>query len=128
MENLVFLLKLVLTQAKDQIHAVMDRRARSRDHPFKESRKGKHYNTTNQFDYSVGLLVDVVRRDRETASEDLVAHPVMAKMLLQWLYSGRSTTLLSFVMAFPSASETLLPLFKAWTTTGKCWSQCCARI
>ncbi|XP_076679266.1 uncharacterized protein LOC143374746 isoform X2 [Andrena cerasifolii] len=87
-ENLVFLLKLVLTQAKDQIHAVMDRRARSRDHPFKESRKGKHYNTTNHFDYSVGLLVDVVRRDRETANEDLVAHPVMAKMLLQWLYSG----------------------------------------
>ncbi|XP_076241148.1 uncharacterized protein LOC143183489 [Calliopsis andreniformis] len=87
-ESLVFLLKLTLTQAKDQIHAMRNRKMRASDHRNKESRRPKHYNTTSQFDYSVRLLIDVVRRDRETANMDLDSPPIMAKLLLQWLYFG----------------------------------------
>ncbi|XP_053995248.1 uncharacterized protein LOC128885291 [Hylaeus anthracinus] len=86
-ENLVFLLKLVLTQARDEIRAMSDRRSRVRDH-CKVLRKGKHRYTTTQFDYSVGLLIDAVRMDRETANTDLEAYPIMAKMVLQWLHFG----------------------------------------
>ncbi|XP_017788712.1 PREDICTED: uncharacterized protein LOC108571224 [Habropoda laboriosa] len=86
-ENLVFLLKLVLIQARDQIHAMANRKIRVYDH-LKESKKKRHYNTSSQFDYSVGLLIDVVRRDRETANVDLESFPIMTKMLLQWLYFG----------------------------------------
>ncbi|XP_076646720.1 uncharacterized protein LOC143355596 isoform X6 [Halictus rubicundus] len=84
-ENLVFLLKLVLIQAKDQIRAMTNRRARERERP-RDSKKGRHCNTTSQFDRSVGLLIDEVRADRETASAELESRPVMTRMLLQWLY------------------------------------------
>lgn len=87
----MFLLKLTLTQANDQIHAMANRRMRAGDYRDRQSRRAKHYNTASQFDYSVGLLIDVVRRDRETANMDLEARPIMAKMLLQWLYFGRQT-------------------------------------
>ncbi|CAK9812411.1 hypothetical protein ANTPLA_LOCUS7381 [Anthophora plagiata] len=86
-ENLVFLLKLVLIQARDQIHAMANKKLRLYDH-LKEAKRRKHYNTSSQFDYSVGLLVDVVRRDRETANMDLESFPIMTKILLQWLYFG----------------------------------------
>ncbi|XP_017766501.1 PREDICTED: uncharacterized protein LOC108555384 [Eufriesea mexicana] len=86
-ENLVFLLKLILTQAKNQIHAMEVRKMRAHD-CRKGSKKRRRCNTTSQFDYSVGLLIDVVRRDRETVNTDLEAFPIMAKMLLQWLYFG----------------------------------------
>nr|XP_033330261.1 uncharacterized protein LOC117222598 isoform X2 [Megalopta genalis] len=86
-ESLVFLLKLVLTQAKDQIRAMTNRRARRRERPG-DSKKGRHCNTSSQFDRSVGLLIDEVRADRETANADLDSRPVMAKTLLQWLYFG----------------------------------------
>ncbi|XP_076646683.1 uncharacterized protein LOC143355596 isoform X2 [Halictus rubicundus] len=86
-ENLVFLLKLVLIQAKDQIRAMTNRRARERERP-RDSKKGRHCNTTSQFDRSVGLLIDEVRADRETASAELESRPVMTRMLLQWLYFG----------------------------------------
>ncbi|XP_026672873.1 uncharacterized protein LOC108629099 [Ceratina calcarata] len=86
-ENLVFLLRLVLTQARDQIYAMVNRRTRVRDRR-RESKKREHCNTTSQFDYSVGLLIDVIRRDRETVNTDLEAFPIMTKMLLQWLYFG----------------------------------------
>ncbi|XP_015437680.1 PREDICTED: uncharacterized protein LOC107192853 [Dufourea novaeangliae] len=86
-QKLVFLLKLVLTQAKDQIHASTNRGTRADEHR-RNLKKRKHYNTTSQFDYSVELLIDVVRRDRETASMDLDSPTIMAKILLQWLYFG----------------------------------------
>ncbi|XP_078032672.1 uncharacterized protein LOC144467656 [Augochlora pura] len=84
-ESLVFLVKLVLTQAKDQIRAITNRRARRRVRPG-DAKKGKHCNTSSQFDRSVGLLIDEVRADRETANASLDSPLVMAKMLLQWLY------------------------------------------
>ncbi|XP_076625427.1 uncharacterized protein LOC143343923 isoform X1 [Colletes latitarsis] len=85
LENLVFLLKLVATQARDQIRAMRNHRTWVRDHR-KVFRKRKNYNTTSQFDYSVGLLIDAVRTDRETANTDLEGYLIMAKMLLQWLH------------------------------------------
>ena len=87
-ENLVFLLKLILTQAKNHSHPIAERKLRMRDR-HGESKSRKHYNTSSQFDYSVGLLIDIIRRDRETANTDLEAFPIMTKMLLQWLHFGR---------------------------------------
>ncbi|XP_026672875.1 uncharacterized protein LOC113464825 isoform X2 [Ceratina calcarata] len=66
---------------------MVNRRTRVRDRR-RESKKREHCNTTSQFDYSVGLLIDVIRRDRETVNTDLEAFPIMTKMLLQWLYFG----------------------------------------
>ncbi|XP_031844381.1 uncharacterized protein LOC116432130 isoform X2 [Nomia melanderi] len=86
-ENLVFLLKLTLTQAKEQIRAMTNRRTRAYQY-YKDLKKGKHCNTTSQFDRSVALLIDEVRADRETIAMDLESHPIMAKILLQWLYFG----------------------------------------
>ncbi|XP_043512314.1 uncharacterized protein LOC122529876 isoform X1 [Frieseomelitta varia] len=86
-ENLVFLLKLILTQAKNHSHPIAERKLRMRNR-HGESKSRKHYNTSSQFDYSVGLLIDIIRRDRETANTDLEAFPIMTKMLLQWLYFG----------------------------------------
>lgn len=84
----MFLLKLILTQAKNHSHPIAERKLRMRNsHGGSKSRK--HYNTSSQFDYSVGLLIDIIRRDRETANTDLEAFPIMTKMLLQWLYFGR---------------------------------------
>ncbi|XP_068980937.1 uncharacterized protein [Bombus flavifrons] len=86
-ENLVFLLKLILTQAKNQSYPMANRKLRMNDH-HKESKKRRHCNTSSQFDYSVGLLIDVIARDRETANMDLESFPIMTKILLQWLYFG----------------------------------------
>ncbi|XP_076758422.1 uncharacterized protein LOC143427829 isoform X2 [Xylocopa sonorina] len=86
-EELAFLLRLVVTQARDQIHAMADRRRRVYDRP-KESKSRRRCNTTSEFDYSLGLLVDVVRRDRETANMDLRTPSIMTKMLLRWLHFG----------------------------------------
>nr|XP_012142955.1 PREDICTED: uncharacterized protein LOC100880684 [Megachile rotundata] len=81
-ENLVYLLRLVLTQARDQIYAMTNRRMRQL------SRKEKRCNAKSQFDYAVEVLVDIVRRDGETANMDLEAYPIMTKMLLHWLHFG----------------------------------------
>ncbi|KAG7188665.1 hypothetical protein KM043_008289 [Ampulex compressa] len=86
-ENLVYLLKLVLKQARDQIHAMSNRRMRTHDYR-NILKKRKHCNTASHYDYSVGLLIDIVRRDRETAHTDLESYTIMARMLLRWLYFG----------------------------------------
>ncbi|KAG9428847.1 hypothetical protein HZU67_09220 [Apis mellifera carnica] len=84
-ESLVFLLRLVSTQAWDQIH--LERNTRIHDHGY--ARRNRHYyNTTSQFDCSVGLLIDAVRMDRETVNTDLESTPEMTKMLLHWLHFG----------------------------------------
>ncbi|XP_046144601.1 uncharacterized protein LOC114877064 [Osmia bicornis bicornis] len=83
-ENLVYLLRLVLTQARDQMYAMRNRGMRVRQ----ICRKEKRYNTNSQFDYAVELLIDIVRRDGETANMDLEAYPIMTKMLLHWLHFG----------------------------------------
>lgn len=81
----MFLLRLVSTQAWDQIHPATERNIRIHDH----ARRKRHCNATSQFDYSVGLLVDAVRKDRETVNTDLESTPVMTKMLLHWLHFGK---------------------------------------
>ncbi|XP_031367430.1 uncharacterized protein LOC116185920 [Apis dorsata] len=86
-ESLVFLLKLVSTQAWDQIHLATERKMRIHDR-YAVPRRKRHYNTTSQFDYSIGLLIDAVRNDRETVNTDLESMPVMTKMLLHWLHFG----------------------------------------
>lgn len=91
-ENLVFLLKLILTQAKNQSYPMANRKLRMNDR-HKESKKRRHCNTSSQFDYSVGLLIDAIARDRETANMDLESSPIMTKILLQWLYFGRNISI-----------------------------------
>ncbi|CAG5108824.1 Protein of unknown function [Cotesia congregata] len=91
-ENLVYLLTLVLKQARDQIYAIMDRH-KNFEHSHKKSyvssRSKKQYHTTyNYFEHSVDILIDIVRRDRETAYTDLENDVIMSKSLLRWLYFG----------------------------------------
>lgn len=91
-ENLVYLLTLVLKQARDQIYAIMDRQQyfeHSNKKSYVSSRSKKQYHTTyNYFEHSVDILIDIVRRDRETAYTDLENDVIMSKSLLRWLYFG----------------------------------------
>ncbi|XP_014296606.1 uncharacterized protein LOC103572535 [Microplitis demolitor] len=94
-ENLVYLLTLVLKQAKDQIYAIIDRQQKHMKYSNKNnstyisSKMKKQYHTTyNYFEHSVDILIDIVRRDRETAYTDLENDAIMSKSLLRWLYFG----------------------------------------
>ncbi|XP_046467863.1 uncharacterized protein [Neodiprion pinetum] len=86
-ENLVYLLTLVLRQARDQIYAVTDRRNRKQARR-KRLRRRTNNSATAYFERSVDVLVDIVRRDRETAYVDLENNLVLAKTLVKWLYFG----------------------------------------
>ncbi|XP_048509592.1 uncharacterized protein LOC105689999 [Athalia rosae] len=86
-ENLIHLLTLTLRQARDQIYAATDRRHRKETRRKILGRKSNNAATT-YFENSVDVLVDIVRRDRETAYLDLENHTVLAKTLVKWLYFG----------------------------------------
>ena len=52
---------------------------------LKERRRS---NASAYFERSVDILIDIVRKDRETAYMDLENHVIMAETLLKWLYFG----------------------------------------
>ena len=85
----------MLKQARDQIYAVMDHRKRKRvrRRSLEERRRG---NASAYFERSVDILLDVVRRDRETAYMDLENHIIMAETLLKWLYYGSKINYILF--------------------------------
>ncbi|XP_034950703.1 uncharacterized protein, partial [Chelonus insularis] len=87
-ENLIYLLTLVLKQARDQIYIITNhQRTRSRcQRSASVPRRRKK--AAGYFERSVDILVDAVRRDRETAYADLENDTIMAKSLLRWLYFG----------------------------------------
>lgn len=95
-ENLVYLLTLVLRQARDQIYAATERRS------WKQARRKRLRLRTNNsaiayFERSVDVLVDIVRRDRETAYLDLENHLVLVKALIKWLYFGEGSILFDLI-------------------------------
>lgn len=115
-ESLVFLLKLVSTQAWDQIHLATERKMRIHDR-YAVPRRKRHCNTTSQFDYSIGLLIDAVRNDRETVNTDLESMPVMTKMLLHWLHFGKDkNNSLMERYSFRLTKKFCFVSFKAWRT------------
>lgn len=65
------------------------------DHRKKKSarrrllKERKRNNASAYFERSVDILVETVRRDRETAYMDLDNHTIMAETLLKWLYFGK---------------------------------------
>ncbi|XP_023290093.1 uncharacterized protein LOC105700754 [Orussus abietinus] len=83
-ESLVYLLTTVSKQARDQVYAMTSRRGRKRGH--RKTLKRRKRGSASFFERSLDVLVDVVRRDRETAYTDLENHVIMAKTLLRWLY------------------------------------------
>ncbi|XP_043269772.1 uncharacterized protein [Venturia canescens] len=87
-ENLLYLLTLVLKQARDQIYAMTDRRKRKRQRlaSLKDRGKSRYHEGSAYFERSVDVLLDVVRHDRETAYLDLESDLIMTKTLLRWLY------------------------------------------
>ncbi|XP_066586521.1 uncharacterized protein [Prorops nasuta] len=84
-ENLIYLLKLILKQARDQIYVLSDYKSRKRNRRL-VLRDRKHCNTLTYFQHSSDLLIDAVRKDRETAYLDLETPIIMTKILLRWLY------------------------------------------
>uniref|UniRef100_A0ABD2XDQ4 Mab-21-like HhH/H2TH-like domain-containing protein n=2 Tax=Trichogramma kaykai TaxID=54128 RepID=A0ABD2XDQ4_9HYME len=103
-ENLIYVLRLVLRQAKDQMliatagatakrnkkrrrrRLVVLQRNKRAAPPTKAERTAscaKAY-----FEKACDMLVDVVRKDRDTAYLDLDDPTIMAKALLKWLYFG----------------------------------------
>lgn len=86
-DNLVYLLTLVLKQSRDQMYTVMDHRKKkcTRRRLLKERNRN---NASAYFERSVDILVETVRRDRETAYMDLENPVIMAETLLKWLYFG----------------------------------------
>ncbi|KAJ8675297.1 hypothetical protein QAD02_011083 [Eretmocerus hayati] len=86
-ENLIYLMSLVLQQAKDQVNVSSLGRRKKRNRRRSQAER-KRSCAKAYFDKSVDLLLDVVRKDRETAYLDLENHTVMAKTLLKWLYFG----------------------------------------
>lgn len=92
MENLIYLLSLVLRQARDQVNVTSSsgrRKKRSRRRGRRSRAERNRSCAKAYYERSVDLLVDVVRRDRETAYLDLDDDVVMAKTLLKWLYFGK---------------------------------------
>jgi hypothetical protein len=87
MENLIYLLTLVLNQAKEQVYALPVGRRKKRNRRRARAER-KRSCAKAFFDRSVDVLIDIVRKDRETAYLDLENHTVMAKTLLKWLYYG----------------------------------------
>ena len=86
----MYLLTLVLKQARDQIYAITDRRRRKRERlKSLKGRRAGNRDRSAYFERSLDILVDVVRRDRETAYMDLESDVIMAKTLLKWLYFGK---------------------------------------
>lgn len=108
----MFLLRLVSTQAWARV--VTERETRDR---CAESRRKRRW--AGRFDYSVGLLIDAVRKDRET---DLESTRVMTKMLLHWLHLGEENDRDS------EAEINVSFRFKAWTTIERSSSLFCVRI
>ncbi|XP_058794582.1 uncharacterized protein LOC131666180 isoform X2 [Phymastichus coffea] len=89
-DNLIYLLSLVLRQAKDQVsHSSSASSARRRKHNQRRGRAERKRSCAKAyFDRSVDVLIDVVKKDRDTAYLDLDNTTVMAKALLKWLYFG----------------------------------------
>ncbi|XP_063975069.1 uncharacterized protein LOC135161436 [Diachasmimorpha longicaudata] len=84
LENLIYLLILILKQARDQIYAITDRKKRKKDRG-----RGVHeHSSPSHFERSTDILIDLVRRDRDTAYMDLDSDVVLARVLLRWLYFG----------------------------------------
>ncbi|XP_015591289.1 uncharacterized protein LOC107265900 isoform X2 [Cephus cinctus] len=85
-ENLLYLVTLVLRQAREQIYVITDCRNRKQERRKLKSYGRRKSNTATYFDRSVDVLVDLIRRDRETAYLDLESNSIMARTLLKWLY------------------------------------------
>ncbi|XP_011307669.1 uncharacterized protein [Fopius arisanus] len=83
-ENLIYLLILVLKQARDQIYAITDRKKRKNY----GGRRHNESSSPSNFEHSMDILIDIVRRDRDTAYMDLDSDVVLARVLLRWLYFG----------------------------------------
>ena len=89
-EQLIYLMCLVLKQAKEQVSVMSpgrnNRRKRNRVRNRAERKRScaKAY-----FDRSADMLIDIVRKDRETAYLDLENDAIMAKALLRWLHFGK---------------------------------------
>lgn len=87
-ENLIYLLRLVLKQAKDQVNAALVVKNRKKNNRRRAKAERKTSCAKAYFDRSVDLLVDIVRKDRETAYLDLDNCTILSKALIKWLYYG----------------------------------------
>ncbi|OXU22869.1 hypothetical protein TSAR_006653 [Trichomalopsis sarcophagae] len=87
-ENLVYLMTLVLKQAKEQVQVTSFGHRRRKRKRRRSKAERKRSCARAYFDRSVDVLVDVVRKDRDTAYLDLENETILAKTLLKWLYFG----------------------------------------
>ncbi|CAB0028919.1 unnamed protein product [Trichogramma brassicae] len=103
-ENLIYVLRLVLRQAKDQMliataGATAKRNKKRRRRRLVALQRNKRAAPPTKaertascakayFEKACDMLVDVVRKDRDTAYLDLDDPTIMAKALLKWLYFG----------------------------------------
>lgn len=89
-ENLVYLMNLVLKQAKEQVQVTSSFGKRKRKRKRRRTKAERKRSCARAyFDRSVDMLVDIVRKDRDTAYLDLDNESVLAKTLLKWLYFGK---------------------------------------
>ncbi|XP_044002109.1 uncharacterized protein LOC122848240 [Aphidius gifuensis] len=84
-DNLIYLITLILRQARDQIFITTE------NQKYKRKRK-KFLNNNSQgsstFERSLDILIETVRRDRDTAYMDFDSEIILTQVLLKWLYFG----------------------------------------